>query len=123
MKKIFAALCVCAVALILGACGSKNTPSATAEAYANYIIKGDYKSAIDLIYFKGTDEDVQSKKEFYLQMLDNKVKDGLPADKQMTKYEVTNEEINEEGDKATVTANVSYANDTTKEEKTKLVKT
>ncbi|MBO4612569.1 MAG: DUF4878 domain-containing protein [Bacteroidaceae bacterium] len=123
MKKILAALCVCAVALILGACGSKNTPSATAEAYADYIIKGDYKSAIELIQFKGSEEQVEKQKEFYLQMLENKVKDGLPDDKKMTKFEVINEEIDEENGKATVTANVTYANDTTKEETTKLVKT
>ena len=56
-------------------------------------------------------------------MLENKVKDGLPDDKKMTKFEVINEEIDEENGKATVTANVTYANDTTKEETTKLVKT
>jgi len=123
MKKILTALCVCALAIMLGACGSKNTPSATAEKYADYVIKGDYKSALDLTQFSGTEEQVEKQKEFYLQMLENKVKEGLPDDKKMTKFEVISEEIDEENGKATVTANVTYADGNTKEEKTKLVKT
>ena len=51
------------------------------------------------------------------------MEDGLPDDRKRTKYEVTKEEVDEENGKATVTANVTYANGKTKEETTKLVKT
>lgn len=122
MKKLLISAFVAIVACLMTAC-SNNSPSAAAEQYANYIMKSDYKSAINMIHFKGTPEDVQGQRDYYLQIIESKVKDGLPDDKKMTKYEVTKEEVDEENGKATVTANVTYANGETKEETTKLVKT
>ena len=123
MKKLLISAFVAIVAYLMTACSSNNSPSAAAEQYANYIMKSDYKSAINMIHFKGTPEEVQGQRDYYLQIIESKVKDGLPDDKKMTKYEVTKEEVDEENGKATVTANVTYANGKTKEETTKLVKT
>ena len=123
MKKLLISAFMAIVACLMTACSSNNSPSAAAEQYANYIMKSDYKSAINMIHFKGTPEEVQGQRDYYLQIIESKVEDGLPDDKKMTKYEVTKEEVDEENGKATVTANVTYANGKTKEETTKLVKT
>ena len=123
MKKLLISAFVAIVACLMTACSSNYSPSAAAEQYANYIIKSDYECAINMIHFKGTPEEVQGQRDYYLQIIESKVKDGLPDDKKMTKYEVTKEEVDEENGKATVTANVTYANGKTKEETTKLVKT
>lgn len=122
MKKLFFSTFVILAAIFMAACSS-NTPKATAEAYSKAIIKGDYKGALEYVYMKGEPEEVQKKKEFYLQMVENKVKDGLPEDKQMTKYEVTSEEFDADEVHATVIANVTYANGDTKEERSKMIKT
>lgn len=122
MKKLILSSFVILAAIFMAACSS-NTPKATAEAYYAKVIKGDYKAALDYVYMKGEPEDVQKKKDFYLQMVDSKVKDGLPEDKQMTKYVVKSEEIDEEGTHATVIGDATYANGETKEERAKMIKT
>ncbi len=123
MKKLMTSAFVCMMAFVMAACSGGNTPKGVAEAYSQAVIKGDYKKAVDMIYFQGTPEDVQKKKDFYVDLIESKVKEGLPEDKTLTKFEVINEEIDEENGKATVTANATYADGSTKEEKTKLVKT
>ena len=117
MRKLFFSTFVVLAAIFMAACSS-NSPKAAAE-----IIKGDYKTALEYVYMKGEPEEVQKKKEFYLQMVENKVKDGLPEDKQMTKFEVISEEFDEDETHATVVANVTYANGNTKEERSKMIKT
>ena len=54
MKKLLISAFVAIVACLMTACSSNNSPSAAAEQYANYIMKSDYKSAINMIHFKGT---------------------------------------------------------------------
>lgn len=122
MRKLFFSTFVVLAAIFMAACSS-NSPKAAAEAYSKAIIKGDYKTALEYVYMKGEPEEVQKKKEFYLQMVENKVKDGLPEDKQMTKFEVISEEFDEDETHATVVANVTYANGNTKEERSKMIKT
>ena len=122
MKKLMISALVCVMAFVMAACSGGNTPKGVANDYAQAVIKGDYRKAVDMIYFKGTPEEVQKKKDFYVDMIESKVKDGLPEDKTLTKFEVISEEIDEENGKATVTANATYADGSTKEEKTKLIK-
>ena len=98
MKKLMTSAFVCMMAFVMAACSGGNTPKGVAEAYSQAVIKGDYKKAVDMIYFQGTPEDVQKKKDFYVDLIESKVKEGLPEDKTLTKFEVINEEIDEEND-------------------------
>ena len=123
MKKILSAVAMVAIAMLMTACGGGNTPKGVADAYSQAIIKGDYRTAFDYVYFGDDQEKAEKTKEQMLSYVEEKVKSGIPDERKMTEFEITDEQIDEEAGKATVTANVTYANGTTKVEEVPLVKT
>ena len=103
MKKILVMFTMCLMMAVMTSCGSshENTPRGLAEAAVKCLADKDYKGYMNLT--NATDQ----QKQAMAQMLE---KVGQQADQKggMKSYEITNEEIDESGDKANVTVKILY---------------
>ena len=122
MKKLIFSSIVCVLACIMVACSSGNSPKSTVEKYAEATIKGDYKTALDQVYFKGTPEEVAKIREQYVSLLNEKTKQGLKDNEKMTAFNIDNEQIDEENGTAVVTVTITYADGHSKTEDMKVKK-
>lgn len=121
MRKLMIAALVCALACVMAACSS-NTPKAAAAKYTEAVIKGDYKSALELVYFKGTPDEAAKRREQYVSLCEEKAKNGIKDKDKLTSYKITDEQIDEENGTAVVTAELTYADGHSKTDNMKLRK-
>ena len=125
MKKSIIACLTGIIALLLFACSGANksdSPKDTVEKYSQALIKQDWKAAFDMVYFKGTPEEAEKTRQQWIGLCEEKAKD-VSADRVVTAMKIIDEQINEEEGTAVVTANVTYGNGKTTEEKTDLIRT
>ncbi|MFI3286392.1 MAG: DUF4878 domain-containing protein [Rikenellaceae bacterium] len=117
MKKFFTFTLVAALFAVVLSCSSasNNTPSAVVETLAKSMKSGDYEAVSDLIYSDGSEESAQMKVAI-VSMLEDK---GAKTIKEMggiESYEITSEEISEDGESAEVGLTFLYGNGETKED-------
>lgn len=122
MKKLIFSAIVCVLACVMVACSSGNSPKAAVTKYADATIKGDYKAALDQVYFKGTPEEVAKTREQYLSLLQEKTKEGVKDSDKMTSFTIDDEQIDEANGTAVVTITMTYADGHTKTDNIKTVK-
>lgn len=118
MKKILVMFTMCLMMMaVMTSCGSshENTPRGVAEAAVKCLSKKDYKGYMNLT--NATDQ----QKKAMAQMLE---KVGQQVDEKggMKSYEIVDEKVDEEKGTATVTVKVVYENETSEDNKMKMVK-
>lgn len=123
MRKLFVSLFVALIAMVMGGCGTDNTPAGVAEASIKCIQKEDINGYLDLLEIDNSkSKDTVKGKEELAALLSSKVIPALRAKGGIKSYKVMSEEINETGDKAKVTLNVVYGNGEEDEQVADLVK-
>lgn len=111
MRKLFVSLCIALLAMVMGSCGSGNTPAGVAEASIKCIQKEDVEGYLELLDLDTSkSKDPAKSKEELTALFNAKLLPALRAKGGVKSYEILSEEINETGDKATVEANVVYGN-------------
>ena len=118
MKKILVMFTMCLMMMaVMTSCGSshENTPRGVAEAAVKCLANKDYKGYMNLT--NATDQ----QKQAMAQMLE---KVGQQVDEKggMKSYEIVDEQVDEEKGTATVTVKVVYENETSEDNKMKMVK-
>ncbi len=122
MKK--AIFCVLMTLLLL-ACGKgqgDNTPKGVVTQYAEAIIHGKYLEALNLVYFEGSEEEVQELREKFANLCEEVAETGMKDSDRLVSYEIGEVVVNEEEGKATVVTTLSYADGHSKTDKLKLRK-
>ncbi|MBQ9216416.1 MAG: DUF4878 domain-containing protein [Prevotella sp.] len=123
MRKVLFAALVCAMAVVMTSCGSSSSPRGVAEKALDCAINEDYRGYMDCVYFP---EDQKEQKEAYISMIEEKAKkakeNGSANDKKPVSYKFVSEEIDEEAGRAKETFEVTYSDDSTKEESMDLTK-
>ena len=122
MKKLITAALVCIAVCLVSACSSGKSPKATVEKYAAAVIKGDYRTELEQVAFKGTPEEVTQMREQYASLLEEKTKEGLKDSDRLSSFTVDDEQIDEENGTATVTTTMTYADGHQKTDDVRLVK-
>lgn len=119
MKKLITGFITCICVLILVSCSS-NTPTDKAKAYLDDFKDGNYIELVNKLHFKKdlTDEDKQG----LANMLEEKGKKSIEEKGSIESYEITSEEIGEDGETATVKSILHYGNGSQEEQNIKLVK-
>ncbi|MBR2234754.1 MAG: DUF4878 domain-containing protein [Prevotella sp.] len=118
MKKMIVMFTMCLMMMaMMTSCGSshENTPRGVAEAAVKYLSKKDWKGYMDL-----TDAN-DKQKEVMAQMLE-KMGKQLDDKGGMKSYEFVDEDIDEENGTATITVKVTYENQTSEDNKMKMLK-
>ncbi len=118
MKKMIVMFTMCLMMMaMMTSCGSshENTPRGVAEAAVKYLSKKDWKGYMDL-----TDAN-DKQKEAMAQMLE-KMGQQLDDKGGMKSYEFVDEDIDEENGTATITVKVTYENQTSEDNKMKMLK-
>ncbi len=118
MKKMIVMFTMCLMMMaMMTSCGSshENTPRGVAEAAVKYLSKKDWKGYMDL-----TDAN-DKQKEVMAQMLE-KMGQQLDDKGGMKSYEFVDEDIDEENGTATITVKVTYENQTSEDNKMKMLK-
>lgn len=120
--RLFALVCV----MMLAACGSSNTPTATAEKAAECLKSQDFEGFVDMLYVeadkRGT-EKYQQEKEQLAAMMKDKYQQSVDAKKGgISGYEVLSEEVDEEAGTAVVKIKTTYGDGSTDESSMKLKK-
>ena len=113
MKKLIVIAGLCA--MVLTAC-SDGSPKSVAESYVGAVQKGDWKAALEL-----TDMEPEAR-EFVVSVLEGSSEEGLEERNRIEKFEVTEEQISQDGLKATVHVNISFADGHEQEQEIELVK-
>lgn len=113
---MFACVCV----FVMAACGGAgaNTPKAVAENYLSDLKAGNYEALVDQLYFKQEMSDTD--KEQLVVMCKGKVEQTIEKNGELKGYEITSEEIAEDGQKAVVKYTLKYENKDV-EDKVKLI--
>ena len=110
--------------LAITACSS-NSPKDVAEKAMKCIVNQDYKGYVDLIYLQDENkskEDVDKAKAQLVELLQNKGEKSIKENEGAESFEVTKEEISEDGNSATVDLNIKYKNGKTDDTTVKLCK-
>ena len=118
MTKMIVMFTMCLMMMaMMTSCGSshENTPRGVAEAAVKYLSKKDWKGYMDL-----TDAN-DKQKEVMAQMLE-KMGQQLDDKGGMKSYEFVDEDIDEENGTATITVKVTYENQTSEDNKMKMLK-
>ncbi len=113
---MFACVCV----FVMAACGGAgaNTPTAVAENYLSDLKAGNYEALVDQLYFKQEMSDTD--KEQLVVMCKGKVEQTIEKNGELKGWEITSEEIAEDGQKAVVKYTLKYENKDV-EDKVKLI--
>ena len=113
---MFACVCV----FLLAACGGAgaNTPTAVAENYLSELKAGNYEAMLDQLYFKQEMSDTD--KEQLVAMCKGKMEDTIEKNGEIKGWEITSEEIAEDGQKAVVKYTLKHENKDV-EDKLKLI--
>jgi hypothetical protein len=109
----------------IGACTLVNTPSSAAKKMAGYLKNKDYQSFVDCISIdnsNSTPEMVAQKKEYLVTMMKEKVGKSIDEKGGIKSYEVLDEKINQDGQRATVKLKYTYGDGSTNEQDTNLIK-
>jgi hypothetical protein len=125
-KTILGFIAIIAMVLVTWSCGgaATDTPTSVAEAAFKCIQEKDYKGYVDLMYFdESKGQDVEETKKQYEALLADKMDKLIEKRKGIESWEVISEEIAEDGMTAKVTTKIVYADGTTNEDKTKMIKT
>lgn len=120
--RLFALACV----MMLAACGSSNTPTATAEKAVECLKSQNFDGFVDMLYVeadkRGTEE-YQKGKEEMAAMLKDKYQQSMESGKGgISDYEVLSEEVDEEAGTAVVKLKTTYGDGSTNENSMKLKK-
>ena len=110
--------------LAITACSS-NSPKDVAEKAMKCIVNQDYKGYVDLVYLQDENkskEDVDKAKAQLVELLQNKGEKSIKENEGVESFEVTKEEISEDGNSATVDLNIKYKNGKTDDTTVKLCK-
>lgn len=110
--------------LAFTACSS-NSPKDVAEKAMKCIVNQDYKGYVDLVYLQDENkskEDVGKAKAQLVELLQNKGEKSIKENEGVESFEVTKEEISEDGNSATVDLNITYKNGKTDDTTVKLCK-
>lgn len=110
--------------LAITACSS-NSPKDVAEKAMKCIVNQDYKGYVDLVYLQDENkskEDVDKAKAQLVELLQNKGEKSIKENEGVESFEVTKEEISEDGNSATVDLNIMYKNGKTDDTTVKLCK-
>ncbi|MBR2863458.1 MAG: DUF4878 domain-containing protein [Bacteroidaceae bacterium] len=120
MKKLLAGLFACVCVFLLAACGGAgaNTPTAVAENYLSELKAGNYEAMLDQLYFKQEMSDTD--KEQLVVMCKGKMEDTIEKNGEIKGWEITSEEIAEDGQKAVVKYTLKHENKDV-EDKLKLI--
>jgi hypothetical protein len=104
----------------MAACGGAgaNTPTAVAENYLSDLKAGNYEALVDQLYFKQEMSDTD--KEQLVVMCKGKVEQTIEKNGELKGWEITSEEIAEDGQKAVVKYTLKYENKDV-EDKVKLI--
>ena len=119
MKKVLSILSLVLVALAFVSC-SKNTPEGVVSAYISDIQAGQYEDALDLFYFKNGITD--SQKQQYAALMRDKMAKDLDKKGGISSFEITNVQMTEEGNIATVDYTLKYGDGSAKSDKSKVIK-
>lgn len=105
MKKLITGFIACICALVLVSCSS-NTPTNKAKAHLDALKDGNYIELVNTLHFKKavTDEDKQG----LANMLEEKGKKSIEEKGNIKSYEITSEEIGEDGETAIVKSIIHY---------------
>lgn len=120
MKKLLAGLFACVCVFLLAACGGAgaNTPTAVAEDYLSELKAGNYEAMLDQLYFKQEMSDTD--KEQLVVMCKGKMEETIKKNGEIKGWEITSEEIAEDGQKAVVKYTLKHENEDV-EDKLKLI--
>ena len=124
MKKLMSFVIAVFAILAITACSS-NSPKDVAEKAMKCIVNQDYKGYVDLIYLQDENkskEDVDKAKAQLVELLQNKGEKSIKENEGVESFEVTKEEISEDGNSATVDLNITYKNGKTDDTTVKLCK-
>lgn len=124
MKKLMSFVIAVFAILAITACSS-NSPKDVAEKAMKCIVNQDYKGYVDLIYLQDENkskEDVDKAKAQLVELLQNKGEKSIKENEGVESFEVTKEEISEDGNSATVDLNIKYKNGKTDDTTVKLCK-
>lgn len=122
MKKVIFCVLMTSLLLACGKGGGDNTPKGVVTQYAEAIIHGKYLDALNLVYFEGSEEEVQDLREKFANLCEEVAEAGMKDHDKLAKYEFGEEEVNEEEGKATIVTTLSYADGHSKTETIKLRK-
>ena len=110
MKKLSSIIIVLVAMVLLTGC-SKNTPTAVAEKSMQCIIDKDFEAYTDLLYIEPKEgEDIENQKKMIAAMLLGKYDSTVKKKGAIKSYEVTGEEISEDGETAVVKMKIMYDN-------------
>lgn len=124
MKKLMSFVIAVFAIFAITACSS-NSPKDVAEKAMKCIVNQDYKGYVDLIYLQDENkskEDVDKAKAQLVELLQNKGEKSIKENEGVESFEVTKEEISEDGNSATVDLNITYKNGKTDATTVKLCK-
>lgn len=124
MKKLMSFVIAVFAILAFTACSS-NSPKDVAEKAMKCIVNQDYKGYVDLVYLQDENkskEDVGKAKAQLVELLQNKGEKSIKENEGVESFEVTKEEISEDGNSATVDLNITYKNGKTDDTTVKLCK-
>ena len=123
MKKMCVAAAMAAMLMFSACGGGGNTPTKVAEQAAKCMQDNDYEGFVDLMYVENEEgKDLESEKKMVAGMLQAKAESSLNEKQGIQSYEVTSEEISEDGETAKVGMKVVYANGEEDDETMKLRK-
>jgi hypothetical protein len=121
-KRFFSIAAVALLVLVLTACGKHqpNTPEGVATAAMNCIIDKDYEGYVDLMYFKDGKELSKERRQQLIVLVEDKVGDKAAEKGGIKDFKVGIPEL--DGDKGTVPVEVTYGDDSTKDQSIAVVK-
>ena len=95
---------------MFSACGGGgNTPTKVAEQAAKCMQDKDYEGFVDLMYVENEEgKDLESEKKMVAGMLQAKAESSLNEKQGIQSYEVTSEEISEDGNEAVVKTKIEF---------------
>ncbi len=114
MKRAFSFAIILMAVFAFCAC-SGNTPTQTVEQAIECLQKRDYDGFAELVYMNEDEGvDVESQRKMISGMVGSMASEAFDSKGGIKSYDVTSEEIANDGETATVTATVTYGNGTVK---------
>lgn len=125
MKRQFICWLLITACVLLGACGSDNTPGEAAGQVVELMKKGDIKAYVNMLYYP--EEETQSEeatgqqKDQIYEMMEGFIRRELERKGGIQYYKVVSEDV--KGDRATVKMAITFGNEQTEESEFRLIKT
>lgn len=119
MKKLFSIFTIlCAVVFMASCSSSSSSPSSVVKKQLEIFKSGDFEKLADIVYFKGgqTEESAQMFTAVGAKMGPEIEKKGG-----VDSFEITSEEISEDGESAKVKYSVTYGNGSVEEDTAKTI--